>query len=168
PIGGGGNTNLNTVVAKRLGNNNPPSAFAGWPGQNLTKYEGVLGNANEAWSDFKNKHYKEVVDACKYNGNFAAVPIGSHRLNDLFFNKNVLDNAGVNPDDISDFDGLVSALKTVQQKTDKVPMTEAMKQPFSNLQLFGTIMLGTQGYQAYMDFINGKGEKKKVVAALKN
>lgn len=168
PIGGGGNTNLNTVVSKRLGNNNPPSAFAGWPGQNLTQYEGILGNANEAWQDYKDKHYKAVVDACKYNGNFVAVPLGSHRLNDLFFNLNVLDKAGVDPDKISDFDGLISALKTVQQNTDKVPMTEAMKLPFSNLQLFGTIMLGTQGYQAYMDFINGKGEKKKVVAALEN
>jgi glucose/mannose transport system substrate-binding protein len=168
PIGGGGNTNLNTVVAKRLGNNNPPSAFAGWPGQNLTQYEGILANANEAWSNYKNKHFQEVVDACKYNGNFVAVPIGSHRLNDLFFNKNVLNQAGVNPNNISDYQGLLSALKTVQQNTNKVPMTQAMKLPFSTLQLFGTVLLSTQGYQAYMNFTNGKGDKQKVVAALKS
>ncbi len=168
PIGGGGNTNLNTVVAKRLGNNNPPSSFAGWPGQNLTQYEGVLGDASEAWNNYQDKHYEEVVKACKYDGNFAAVPIGSHRLNDLFFNKNVLSEAGVNPDNISDFQGLLSALKTVQQNTDKVPMTQAMKLPFSTLQLFGTVMLGTQGYQAYMNFTQGKGEKKTVVAALES
>jgi glucose/mannose transport system substrate-binding protein len=166
PIGGGGNTNLNTVVSKRLGNNNPPSAFAGWPGQNLTQYEGILGNANEAWSNYQDAHFQEVVDACKYNGNFVAAPIGSHRLNDLFFNKNVLNEAGVNPDNITDHGSLISALKTVQSNTDKVPMTQAMSLPFSTLQLFGTVMLGTQGYQPYMDFTNGKGNKQMVMDAL--
>jgi glucose/mannose transport system substrate-binding protein len=166
PIGGGGNVNLNTVIAKRLGNNNPPSAFAGWPGQNLTKYEGILGNANEAWQDYKNDHFQAVVDACKYNGNFVAAPIGSHRLNDLFFNINVLNEAGVNPDDITNQQELISALKTIQQNTDKVPITHAMRLAWPTLQLVATVMLSTQGYQAYMNFINGKGDKQMVIDVL--
>lgn len=168
PIGGGGNTNLNTVMSKRLGNNNPPSAFAGWPGSNLVQYEGILGDAGEAWSDFKDKHVKEAVQLSKYDGTFVAVPIGSHRLNELFYNKNIVEQAGVNPDNIADFQGLIAALKKVQQNTDKIPMTQAMKLPFHNLQLFGTTMLSTQGYRAYMDFTKGKGDKKKVVAALES
>ena len=46
-IGGESNQNLDTVVAKRLQNDNPPSAFAGWPGKNLRKYEGVLADGEE-------------------------------------------------------------------------------------------------------------------------
>lgn len=168
PIGGGGNVNLNTIVAKRLGNNNPPSSFAGWPGENLTQYESVLGNANEAWSEYKNKHIQEAVKACKYNGNFVAVPIGSHRLNDYFFNKNVVKQAGVNPDSITDFNSLLSALKTVKQNTDKIPQTHAMKLSWPTLQFIGVTMLSTHGYQAYMDFINGKADKKIVTDTLKS
>ncbi len=166
PIGGGGNTNLNTVISKRLGNNNPPSSFAGWPGANLIQYEGVLGNADEVWQEFKDKHVDAAVQASKFNGKFVAVPIGSHRLNDLFFNQQVVKEAGVNPQDISDFQGLVDALDKVKNNTDKVPMAHAMKLPWPTLQLFGVTMLSTQGYQPYMDFVNGKGSRKKVVAAL--
>ena len=168
PIGGGGNTNLNTVMSKRLGNNNPPSSFAGWPGANVIQYEGILGDASEAWSNFEDKHVKEAVQLSKYDGTFVAVPIGSHRLNELFYNKNVVKEAGVNPDDISDYQGLIAALKQVQENSDKIPMTQAMKLPFHNLQLFGVTMLSTQGYQSYMDFTKGKGDKKKVVAALES
>lgn len=168
PIGGGGNTNLNTVVAKRLGNNNPPSSFAGWPGQNLTQYEGILGNANEAWQDYKNKHVKEAVKACKYNGNFVAVPIGSHRLNDYFYNMNVVEQAGVTPDDITDFEGVLSALEKVKQNTDKIPQTHAMKLSWPTIQLIGVTMLSTHGYQAYMDFTQGNADRQMVVDTLES
>ena len=167
PIGGGGNTNLNTVVSKRLGNNNPPSSFAGWPGANLIQYEGVLGDIGGVWEEFKDQHVQEAVEASKFNEKFVAVPIGSHRLNDLFYNVKVVEQAGVNPKDITDFQGLVDALKKVQNNTDAVPMAHAMKLPWPTLQLFGVTMLSTQGYQPYMDFTKGKGDKQKVMAALR-
>jgi|AntDeeMetagen134_2_1112570.scaffolds.fasta_scaffold02687_2 glucose/mannose transport system substrate-binding protein len=166
PIGGGGNTNLNTVMSKRLGNSNPPSTFAGWPGANAIQYEGILGNASEVWDEFEDKHIEEAVEASKFNEKFVAVPIGSHRLNDLFYNVKVVEEAGVNPDEISDVEGLVSALKTVGENTDAVPMAHGMKLPWTTLQLFGVNFLSTQGYEAYMSFTQGEGDKEKVASAL--
>ncbi|WP_232685625.1 ABC transporter substrate-binding protein [Halobacterium zhouii] len=168
PIGGGGNTNLNTVMSKRLGNNNPPSSFAGWPGANLTQYEGILGDASEAWKGLEDKHIEEAVSLSKYDGTFRAMPIGSHRLNDLFYNKKVLEEAGVNPEDITSHSQLISALEKVGQNTDKVPMAQGMKLPWTTLQLFAVTLLSTQGYQAYMDFTKGNGDKAKVTDALES
>ena len=166
PIGGGGNTNLNTVVSKRLGNNNPPSSFAGWPGANAIQYEGILGNANSVWQEFKNKHVQEAVKLSKFNGKFVAVPIGSHRLNDLFFNKKVVQNAGVNPDDITNTDQLIGAMEKVKQNTDAVPMAHGMKLPFTTLQLWAVVFLSEAGYQPYIDFTKGNGDKQKIKKSL--
>ena len=166
PIGGGGNTNLNTVMSKRLGNNNPPSSFAGWPGANTIQYEGILGDASGVWEEFEDSHIQEAVEASKFNDKFVAVPIGSHRLNELFYNVSVVEEAGVNPDELSDVEGLLSALQTVGENTDAVPMAHGMKLPWTTLQLFGVNFLSTQGHEAYMSFTQGEGDKEKVVSAL--
>ncbi|PSP69062.1 ABC transporter substrate-binding protein [Halobacteriales archaeon QH_9_66_26] len=166
PIGGGGNTNLNTVMSKRLGNNNPPSSFAGWPGANAIQYEGILGDASGVWEEFEDSHIQEAVEASKFNDKFVAVPIGSHRLNELFYNVSVVEEAGVNPDELSDVEGLLSALQTVGENTDAVPMAHGMKLPWTTLQLFGVNFLSTQGHEAYMSFTQGEGDKEKVVSAL--
>ncbi len=167
PIGGGGNTNLDTVVAKRLGNNNPPSSFDTWPGANLQKYDGVMGDIGSVWDEIKPQYYDVAAKLSKHNGKYVTVPIGSHRLNDLFYNVKVVKKAGVDPSSLESVDDLINAMKQVQQKTDAVPMAQGMKLPWPTLQLFAQTLLSTAGYQAYMDFTNGKGDKAKVTTALK-
>ena len=168
PIGGGGNTNLNTVVANRLSNNNPPASFAGWPGKNLVKYEGVLGNLTSVWEGgLKDAQVKEAAELCKYNGEYRAVPIGSHRLNCLFYNSAVVEEAGVNPDDLTSASKLIDALDKIKQNTDKVPMAHAMKAPWTTLQLVAAVLLSTGGYDKYMKVVNGEGGKPAVREAFK-
>ncbi|WP_435064883.1 extracellular solute-binding protein [Halobaculum sp. EA56] len=166
PIGGGGNTNLNTVVSNRLSNNNPPASFAGWPGKNLVKYEGVLGDITSVWEDgLKGAHVQEASELCKYNGAYRAVPIGSHRLNCLFYNTSVVEEAGVNPDDLTSASALIDALDTIKSETDKAPMAHAMKAPWTTLQLVGAVLLSTGGYDTYMKVVNGEGGKSAVRTA---
>ncbi|SNZ03437.1 carbohydrate ABC transporter substrate-binding protein, CUT1 family [Natronoarchaeum philippinense] len=169
PIGGGGNTNLNTVVANRLSQNNPPSTFAGWPGKNFQKYEGVLGDLTSVWEDegFMDSHIQEAVDACQTDdGNFAAVPIGSHRLNCLFYSTDVVEAAGVDPNSMSSLSDLISAMDQVAANTEAVPMAQAMTAPWTTLQLFGVVLLGQEGYDSYMTFVNGEGGGDAVRSAL--
>lgn len=164
PIGGGGNENLNTVVANRLSNNNPPSSFANWPGKNLVKYEGVLGDVGDVWQDegFTDAHVQEAIDLHKLNGAFRAVPLGSHRLNELFYNAHVVDDAGVDIESVTSVSKLIDAMDQVQQNTDKVPMTHGMKGAWTTLQLFAQVMLGQEGFDPYTTFINGNGGKASV------
>ncbi|MFC7154985.1 ABC transporter substrate-binding protein [Halomarina halobia] len=166
PIGGGGNENLNTVVAKRLGNQNPPGAFAGWPGKNLIQYEGVLGDLSDVWEgSLADAHVEEAVSACTFNDKKAAMPIGSHRLNNLFYNVEVVEEAGVDPASLKSPRDLIEAMDAVAQNTDAVPMAHGMKAAWTTLQLWAVVMLGKEGYQPYMDYIRGEGDEAAVRSA---
>ncbi|ESP90215.1 ABC transporter substrate-binding protein [Candidatus Halobonum tyrrellensis] len=167
PIGGGGNTNLNTVISNRLSNQNPPASFAGWPGENLTKYEGVLGNITDVWEEngYIDAHVDEASNLCKYNGEYRAVPIGSHRLNCLFYNTAVVEEAGINPDDLTSVDAFIDALDTVAEETDKTPMAHGMQAPWTTLQFVAAMLLSTGGYDTYMSVVNGEGGRDAVQTA---
>lgn len=166
PIGGGGNENINTVVEYRLSNNDPPSAFANWPGKNLQRYEGELGEIDEIWNenDFQDVHVDEAVELHQQGGSFRAVPLGSHRLNNLFYRVEILEEAGVDPSGIDSLDALIDALDAVESETEATPMTHAMAGTWTTTQLWAAVMLGQEGYLSYMNFIEGNGSEEAVRA----
>jgi len=168
PIGGTGNVNLNSVIARRLSNNNPPSSFQAWPGENIRQYEGILANITSVWTDngYVEKMNDTAAELCQQGGDYRSMPLGSHRMNNLFYNVSVLEEAGVDPDSLTDMDSLISAMDAIQENTDAVPMTHAMKAPWTNLQLWVEVMLSQEGEQAYMDFINGEGDQAAVKRSL--
>ncbi|QRV17368.1 carbohydrate ABC transporter substrate-binding protein [Haloterrigena salifodinae] len=164
PIGGGGNENLDQTVANRLQGGNPPSSFAGWPGANLEQYEDAVGDIeSEVWDEagLKDAHVEEAVELCQHNGGFSAVPLGSHRLNDLFYNVSVLESAGVDPSSIDSADALIDALDAVESETDATPFAFSLA-PWCILQTWAQTMLGEHGYEAYMNFIEGNGDESAV------
>lgn len=170
PIGGGGNQNLDAVVANRLQSNDPPGSFANWPGTNLRRYEGVLGEVDDVWADagFEDVMVSEAVDLHRQDGAFRAVPLGSHRLNCLFYNVAVVEEAGIDVDAITSMGAFFDALDAVSTETDAIPMTQAMAGTWTVTQLWAAVMLGTNGYDAYMDFIAGDGDEAAVRAAFEN
>jgi len=170
PIGGGGNQNLDAVVANRLQNNNPPGAFANWPGKNLQRYEGVLGEVGDVWDEnnFQDVMVQEAVDLHQYNGAFRAVPLGSHRLNCLFYNTSVVEEAGVDPSSLTSVSALIDALETISSETDKIPMTQGMSGTWTTTQLWASTMLGKEGYDAYMNFIEGNPDRAAVKSAFES
>ena len=170
PIGGGGNQNLDAVVANRLQNGDPPSSFANWPGPNLQRYEGVLGEVDGVWESegFEDVMVHEAVDLHQYNGAYRAVPLGSHRLNCLFYNTSVVEEAGVDPDSLTSVSALIDALETVQSETDATPMTHGASGTWTTTQLFASTMLGQEGYDAYMSFLDGSPDEAAVRATFES
>ena len=170
PIGGGGNQNLDAVVANRLQNGDPPSSFANWPGPNLQRYEGVLGEVDGVWESegFEDVMVDEAVDLHQYNGAYRAVPLGSHRLNCLFYNTSVVEEAGVDPDSLTSVSALIDALETVQSETDAIPMTHGASGTWTTTQLFASTMLGQEGYDAYMSFLDGSPDEAAVRATFES
>jgi len=170
PIGGGGNQNLDAVVANRLQSGDPPSSFANWPGKNLLRYEGALGSVDDVWEEagYADVMVDEAVDLHQHGGSFRAVPLGSHRLNCLFYNISVVEEAGVDPDSLDNVSALVDALDTVATETDEIPMTHGMQGTWTTTQLFAAMMLGQEGFEAYMDFIGGEGDESAVRATFES
>jgi glucose/mannose transport system substrate-binding protein len=169
-IGGSGNTSLDTRISQRIKNGNPPSSWAEWPGANLTQFtdDDVLGDIEgDVWTDeVKDAYLEGPKAAAKVGGNFVAVPTNIHRINNLFYNKSVVESAGVDPASIDSPMALVDALETVESETDAVGYAHSLKGPWTSLQLFASVFIGQHGSGAYTKFIEGEGSKSKVAKSL--
>jgi glucose/mannose transport system substrate-binding protein len=153
PAPGGAGSALDTVIKNRVLNQNPPSTFQIWPGKALTQYvEGDVLNdiGDSVWSQEMRDAYRQgVQNLAQPDGNYVAVPLNIHRLNNLFYNTAVLEEAGVDPEGISDPGALTDALDTVASETDAVPMAHQVQSPWSSVQLWETIFLGYNGADTY-------------------
>ena len=171
PVGAEANQQLNTLVVQRLSAQNPPSSWAAWPGKHLTQFtaDGLLGDITDSvWkkNGMEDAFLEEATELSKFDGKYVCVPVGSHRLNNLFYNVQVVEEAGVDPKSITDPGALVDALKTVDEETDAAGMSQALTTSNTMLSLWAQTLLGSAGYDAYMNVMEGKGDVEKVKAAL--
>jgi len=168
PVGGTGNENLNSAIDRRLASGNPPSSFATWPGPTLRQYEGELLAVGDVWSanDFGDTIHEQVASYCRRDVAPLAVPIGSHRINNLFYNATVVDRAGVDPTTVTSLQAFLDALERVDERTDAVPFAHGMQAPWTNLQLFVEVLLAQTGPATYERFVAGEGGRSAVRRAL--
>ncbi len=101
PVNGAARSNLDQVVSNRLQSNNPPSTFQTWPGQALTKFgEAYEGIGDDVWTQDMRDNYLEGPKAqAQLDGTFVTVPLNIHRINNLFYNTAVLEEAQSDHDD---------------------------------------------------------------------
>ncbi|GAA0251919.1 ABC transporter substrate-binding protein [Haladaptatus pallidirubidus] len=161
PVSGGAGQNLKNVIKKRVLNNKPPSTWQAWPGKNLQPYveaDKLEDIGDSVWSKngMKGAYLKGPKQAAKPDGKFVTVPLNIHRLNNLFYNVDVVEKAGVDPKSISKPSDLVGAMKTVESETDAVGMAHQTKSGWSTLQLWAQVLLGEHGEQTYTAFTEGK------------
>lgn len=169
--GGEGNAQVNSVVQRRLTNSNPMSSFANWPGANLENYEnGLMDIEEDVWDaeGFKDTMQERVIDLCTYNDQMVAVPIGSHRMNNLFYNTAAFDEAGVDAEELGSVSDLIDALGTIDEETDYTPFAHGMDAGFLGLQTFAQILTSQSGVDAYTDFIDGNGDRDAMLEALES
>jgi glucose/mannose transport system substrate-binding protein len=159
PAPGGAGSAIDTVIQNRVIDGNPPSTFQIWPGQALTPYtdEGLLEPIGDSvWDEEMRDAYLDgVLDLAQPAGDLVAVPINIHRLNNLFYNVSVLDDAGVDPTAIADPQGLLDAMETVAAETDATPMAHQTQAPWSSLQLWESIFIGQQNVEEYQTLLGG-------------
>jgi glucose/mannose transport system substrate-binding protein len=172
PAPGGAGSAIDAVVQNRVIDGNPPSTFQIWPGQALTPYtdEGLLEDIGESvWDDeMRDAYLDDVVDLSRPADNLVAVPINIHRLNNLFYNVSVVEDAGVDPSAIDGPQGLLDALETVDAETDATPLVHQTQSPWSSLQLWENVFIGEQGVDAYQTVLDGdvEGLEDEVRSAL--
>ncbi len=168
PIGGDANENLNATVARRLANRNPPDAFASWPGKTMNQYGGRLMSITDVWEEngYTDTMHPKSLSENQLNGEFRAIPLGSHRLNNLFYNISVVEEAGVDPSSMTSYDAMIEAFDAVQSNTDAIPIAMTTRGSWANLQYFVQVMLGTEGQEPYEAWLNGEGDRAALVRAL--
>ena len=171
PVSGGAGQNLQTVIKKRVLNNNPPSTWQAWPGANLQPYVEAnklqdIGQSVWSKNGMKDAYKQGPKDAAKPGGKFVTVPLNIHRLNNLFYNVEVVEKAGVDPASIKKPSDLTAAMKKVESNTDAVGMAQQTKLAWSTTQLWAQVLLGEHGKSTYDAFTQGKVSQNK--KAIKN
>ncbi|WP_049906616.1 ABC transporter substrate-binding protein [Halorubrum aidingense] len=172
PAPGGAGSAIDAVIQNRVIDGNPPSTFQIWPGQALTPYtnEDLLEDIGDSvWDDEMRDAYLDgVVELSQPAGDLVAVPINIHRLNNLFYNVSVVEDAGVDPSTIDSPQGLLDALETIDAETDATPLAHQTQSPWSSLQLWENVFIGQQSVDDYQTLLDGdvEGLEDEVRSAL--
>ncbi|AKU08877.1 MULTISPECIES: extracellular solute-binding protein [Haloferax] len=162
PVAGGAGQNLRAVIKKRILNNDPPSSWQAWPGANLQPFTDAdkLEDIEESvWdhNDMKNTYLDGPQEAAQPAGNYVSVPLNIHRLNNLFYNVEVVEDAGVDPASIDSPSALVDAMATVDE-AGYVGMAQQTNSAWSTGQLWAQVLLGEYGADVYADVTAGNVE----------
>lgn len=150
-VAGGGGENAMTVLKSRAVSGNPPTA-AQVKGPAIQEWanEGMLANIDavataEKWDDLLPK---VVADVMKANGNYVAAPVNVHRVNWMWANPEVLNQAGVK--------GMPTNWDEFFVAADKIKKSGAIAlahggQNWQDFTVFESVALGVGGAQFYND-----------------
>ncbi len=168
PVDGAARGNLDQVMQNRLQSNDPPSTFQTWPGKTLEKFgEAYADIEGDVWTDDLKENYRAgPQNQAQLDGTYVTVPINIHRINNLFYNVEVVEAAGVDPTALESPADLVEACETIADSTDAVPFAQQTSGSWSTGQLWETVLLAVAGADGYADFIAGDGDEAAVQAAL--
>jgi glucose/mannose transport system substrate-binding protein len=143
-VADGGNGLAVSLLRSRVLSGNPPSA-AQIKGPVIRQWaqEGVLAKMDDV---ARAGHWDEVLpkpvsDAMKFNGSYVAVPVNVHRLNWLWVNTRILNQAGARiPTTWEEFFAAAEAIK----RAGYTAVTHG-GQPWQDFLLFETVALGVGG-----------------------
>ncbi|MUV89181.1 extracellular solute-binding protein [Halapricum sp. CBA1109] len=170
PVDGAARSNLDQVISNRLQSNDPPSTFQTWPGKTLEKFGDAYADIEgDVWNDdLKNNYRSGPQEQAQLDGTYVTVPINIHRINNLFYNTAVVEEAGVDPTSWSSPSDVVDGCAQISEETDAVPFAHQTSSAWSTSQLWETVFLAMAGADGYDDFLNGEGDESTVEDALAN
>ena len=149
PIAGG--SNARAAAVNRMLGGDPAAVFQFSIGQQLRELadQGLLANVGkiaeeENWDE---KLPPLIVKAAKYDGDYIAAPINIHGENWMFYNKAVLDDAGI--DVPTSWDDFIAAAKKL--KAAGVTPIGLGGQPWQERIMFNSVLLGVGGREFYAD-----------------
>jgi glucose/mannose transport system substrate-binding protein len=164
PAPGGAGSAIDAVIQSRIIDEEPPSTFQIWPGESLRPYldADVLANVGDLWDDEIQEAYLEgPMEAARPDGTFVSVPLNIHRLNNLFYNVEVIEEAGVDVAGVESPGDLVGVLETIESETDAVGMANQTASPWSTLQLWETVFVGQHGTDAFQAILDGEAADRE-------
>jgi glucose/mannose transport system substrate-binding protein len=157
PIIGGAGVNAFPVIQKLVLAGQAPDAFQVHAAYEAQPYfdAGLLSPIDYIW---KQNNLEAVVppviqDMNRFNGHYYAVPVDVHRSNVVWYNKKVLDKAGIDPKTLTTWDSFFAACDKLKAIGITHPI--AMGSSWATSHPFEQIMAG-EGISFYQDWVNGK------------
>jgi glucose/mannose transport system substrate-binding protein len=158
---GGAGTGLATALDTRMFDEVPPSTWGFFPGPDLTDYAeaGLLGDITEdVWEE---EGLEDVIpeylrNLCQNEGiGYTAVPIEFNRLNNIYYNVEIVEEAGVDPTNASSPSELVDMMAQIEDQTDAFGLAQSSLAPWTIMQLWEVVFLAEHGLDTYSSFLQG-------------
>jgi len=159
-IAGGGGSNARAVLQTRLAGGDPPDTWQVHPGFELLGQYVEPGYvdpitdlyASEKWNDVMPKGLVEMMTK---DGQVYGVLAGVHRGNGLWYNKKVLDKAGVTVGATMSVDEFMAAAEKLKA-AGVTPLCVGDSGVWASAQLFENTLLGVIGPDKYAGLWNGQ------------
>ncbi|MFV0426629.1 MAG: ABC transporter substrate-binding protein [Beutenbergiaceae bacterium] len=158
-VSGGGGANAQQALNARLQAGDPPDTWQLHPDQQLASFVqgGQVADISDLWAEqgWADIVPPDVDEVQQVDGAYYTVPVGVHRGNVLWMNPTVLDEAGVTIDESTDLDGLISALRTVQE-SGVTPICLGDKEIFAASQLLESVIVAEIGPDNWRALFTGE------------
>lgn len=158
-VAGGGGTAAQPVLQTRLSGGNPPDSWQTHIGRELYDRYVTPGFCEPITDLFGSEGWTDVVpaglvDQVTQDGEQYAVPVGVHRGNGFWYNKQVLEDAGVTVADAMTIDEFFTAADAVKAN-GIAALGYGDQEPFVSTQTFENTLLGVVGPEKYMGLWDG-------------
>ncbi len=159
-VAGGGGSNARAVLQTRLAGGDPPDTWQVHPGFELLGQYVEPGYVDPITDLYKSEKWNDVmpkglVDLMSKNGQVYGVLAGVHRGNGLWYNKKVLDKAGVKIGATLSVDEFMAAADKLKA-AGVTPLCVGDSGIWASAQLFENTLLGVIGPDKYMGLWSGK------------
>jgi glucose/mannose transport system substrate-binding protein len=172
-VAGGAGSNAIVELAKRLQDGNPPDVWQTFDGKSVQGYarRGVVRSVESVFDreDLRTRMNPTILQSMMRGGRPYGVPTGAHRSNVLWFNKKLLEKAGVTPPSSGyTLAAFLADLKKVKA-SGATPLCLGAKDRFTTAELFENTLLSEIGTRGWGDMVNDKLEWRsdQVQTALK-
>lgn len=150
--------NHGLAIKSRILQEDPPSVFLEWPGRNLDPYveAGAVRDLTDVWErfDLAASYIEGPAELASYDGRYRTIPVDIHRMNNLFFDVELVEQVGVDPRTIGDPRELLAVLEQVED-AGHVGFELPMKNPWTVLMLWSDILIAQFGASAWTDVASG-------------
>lgn len=169
-VAGGAGTNAKQVLATRLSSGDTPATWQTHAGGALVDFvsQGVTTDLTDLYKqeNWASVLPKPLLDSLIVDGKMRAVATGVHRGNVLFYNKAVLDKAGVKLGDATSWADFEAAAKKVKE-SGVAPLCLGDKDVWTDVTLLENIIIGEVGATTWNGLLDGsvKWSDPKVLAA---
>ncbi|GAB3029131.1 ABC transporter substrate-binding protein [Natronobiforma cellulositropha] len=158
PEPGGAGAAIDAAIQTRVIDQDPPSTFQIWPGEALRPYTDAdaLEDVSHVYDeDAEDAYLESVLDAASPEGEVVSVPINIHRLNNVFYNVEAVDDAGIDVDDIDSPEDLLDAFAAADD-AGYTGLAQQTQEPWGVLQLWEVVFTGQHGVDAFESFLAGE------------
>ena len=155
-VPGGAGSTARVELAKRLQDDDPPDVWQAFAGKSVQGYarRGVVRSVAAVFGREPARMHPTILRSVMRDGQPYGVPTGAHRGNVLWFNKKLLEQAGVSPPASGyTLDAFVADLEKVKA-SGAVALCLGGEDRFTTVELFENVLLSLIGSRGYEDVVD--------------